>query len=374
MSEATGVVHKQSERRQQGHGTSLTEAQAGGALTVGGNGGQHDTFYTFLREVAVMADALDVQQTSIDLSTDLLQKRQVGDIHAHPEVLGIIDDGFGTQCLAFFEVLLDQRLLVLNVQVGVDPSFNHSRPKPARSTANNLAVEHQLHSIRAAQVQVLFDHGFKELPATGGIVKDLGTADFHLPDRKTMPVTGLPVCGGQGQGQPCLPLVEESLDLFGSQLVAEHLQLLRVLAGEKAVVQRLEVNPNLAQLLFGPFMPIQIDLDGIRHVAANLDEAGAEVHILHIEIVVIDPHRLARPFKANVSLLLFLAGLERFGFLLGDPDENDTFRLCEGLAVLLGNLVLALTSFKVNDRNAVCLSVRFDRLVFGAKGHLKINR
>lgn len=35
--------------------------------------------------------------------------------------------------------------------------------------------------------------------------------------------------------------------------------------------------------------------------------------------------------------------------------------LGEGLAVLLGNLVLALTSFKVNDRNAICLIVRSDR-------------
>jgi hypothetical protein len=74
MSKATGVMHKHGECRQQGHGTRHTEAQVGGALTILSDGRLHYKLNAFLGEMTVVADELDVRQTSIDLSTDLLQE------------------------------------------------------------------------------------------------------------------------------------------------------------------------------------------------------------------------------------------------------------------------------------------------------------
>jgi len=105
MSKTAGVVHKQSERRQQGHSARQTKAQAGGALTLWGEGRLHNAFNTFLGEMTVVADTLDVQQTSIDFSTDLLQEGQIGEIQADTKVFGIIDDGLCAQGAVFFEVL-----------------------------------------------------------------------------------------------------------------------------------------------------------------------------------------------------------------------------------------------------------------------------
>jgi hypothetical protein len=78
MAKAAGIVQKQSEHGQQRDGARDTEAQAGSALTLCSEGRLHNPLDTFLREMAVVADALDVQETSIDLSTDLLQEGQIG--------------------------------------------------------------------------------------------------------------------------------------------------------------------------------------------------------------------------------------------------------------------------------------------------------
>src|SRR5512139_3185960 len=101
MSEAAGIVHKQSKRRQQSHGARNTETQAWGALTLSREGRLHNPFHTLLREMTVVTDTLDVQQTSIDLSTDLLQEGQIGKIQADTKVSWIIDHGFRAQGAVF---------------------------------------------------------------------------------------------------------------------------------------------------------------------------------------------------------------------------------------------------------------------------------
>ena len=117
MSKAAGVVHKQSERRKQGYGARQTKAQARGALTLFGEGRLHNAFDAFLGEMTVVADALDVQQTSIDFSTNFLQEGQIGKIQADAKVLWIINDGLRAQGAVFFEVLFHQRFLVFNALV-----------------------------------------------------------------------------------------------------------------------------------------------------------------------------------------------------------------------------------------------------------------
>lgn len=56
---------------------------------------------------AIVADLLDVQQTSVGLKTDEPQSGQVFQPFANVEVTGIVDGGFGAQSTTFFMVLLD---------------------------------------------------------------------------------------------------------------------------------------------------------------------------------------------------------------------------------------------------------------------------
>ena len=58
---------------------------------------------------------LGVQETPIDLATQFLQERQVGDVLSDVEVFGIVDRRFCTQGPTFFEVLLDVCLLIVGV-------------------------------------------------------------------------------------------------------------------------------------------------------------------------------------------------------------------------------------------------------------------
>jgi hypothetical protein len=102
-------------------------------------------------------------------------------------------------------------------------------------------------------------------------------------------------------GSRSIHLIEEDLDLLRTQLITQRLQLVRLLAGQEAVVQRFEGDPGLAQLLFGPFMPVQIDFDGIRHIATDLDKGWTKICILQIEIIVVDAHRLPRPLESQAK-------------------------------------------------------------------------
>ena len=82
MSKAEGRMHKRSECRQESHGGQLAEAQSWDAFTLRVEGRLHDAFDTLLREMTVVTDPLDVEQTSIDISSNLLQVRQVGNVLA----------------------------------------------------------------------------------------------------------------------------------------------------------------------------------------------------------------------------------------------------------------------------------------------------
>ena len=63
-----------------------------------------------------MAEALDVEQTSVGRKADLPQGGQILQPFADAEVAGVVDGGLGAQGAAFLVVLLDPRVLVVDVQ------------------------------------------------------------------------------------------------------------------------------------------------------------------------------------------------------------------------------------------------------------------
>lgn len=64
---------------------------------------------------AIAAQSLDVEEMSVGREADLPQSREILESFADLEVAGVIDGGFGAQGAALFVVLLDARLLVVEV-------------------------------------------------------------------------------------------------------------------------------------------------------------------------------------------------------------------------------------------------------------------
>jgi hypothetical protein len=51
------------------------------------------------------------------------------------------------------------------------------------------------------------------------------------------------------------------------------------------MVQCFIADAQLVELPFGPLVPVQAKLDAPRRVAANLDEQGAELLVVNVEVV-----------------------------------------------------------------------------------------
>ncbi|GAB4453662.1 MAG: hypothetical protein Fur0044_48530 [Anaerolineae bacterium] len=72
MAEAIDLMPKQGKDGQEGHHPEITQAQPWPPLTAVGFGWVRQTFDTLGGETAIVAQPLDVQETSIDLSAHLL--------------------------------------------------------------------------------------------------------------------------------------------------------------------------------------------------------------------------------------------------------------------------------------------------------------
>src|ERR1051326_5802811 len=163
--------------------------------------------------------------------------------------------------------------------------------------------------------------------------------------------------------QPGQPAPQESIDLFGSHLVADVLQPIAVLAGDESVVQRLEADPFFAQLALGVLMPIQTQLGGIRKILTEFQEEGTEilVHAIAVEVV----HHGRGPHNPWIALpglgISTLLGTEYRSLLLGFPNEYHPFGLIESRQVLLHHVIFALTLLELHHRNLLF----FGKSVYG---------
>lgn len=68
-----------------------------------------------LRQSALRGDLLGVQKTPIGVVADLLQIVEVAQASVYVKVTRVINGGFGSQGVVFFEVLLDLGVLILNM-------------------------------------------------------------------------------------------------------------------------------------------------------------------------------------------------------------------------------------------------------------------
>ena len=140
-------------------------------------------------DLAVMAEFLHLQYPAIGREANLPQFRQVLDAPAHPEIVGIIDRGFGPQRPTLLVILLEVGVLIVDVQ-GRSHSFgNDARPTSAvgGSLLLHAALEDQLHLIRSAQIDVLADDFLEEATSAGATIPHLGEGKLGLYPRSEPP-------------------------------------------------------------------------------------------------------------------------------------------------------------------------------------------
>lgn len=220
-----------------------------------------------LAERAVVPDALQFQELVVDLVAELPEVGEVLDALPHPEVSRVVDGGLRSKGVVLLEALLHVGPLVLDVEAGVDAAGDDPRAVSVRwrwCPPGGSRREQEADPAGLAQVQVVPDDLLEEAPALYRMVKDLGQADLHLPQRPPVLVARLEVLRCQRPRQLRRPLLEEALHVAWLELIAHLLKPLRLAAGEEIVVQALEADPLLAELLLDPLVAIQTQFHGVR--------------------------------------------------------------------------------------------------------------
>ena len=164
--EAFGELAEQDEGVQQGMDALVSKAQTGGTLTTGGDR-LVDGLEGVLSEDAVVAQAFGFEEPAIGGKADLAQLGEIVETLADPEVIGVVDGGLRAQGAVFLVILLDARVLVMDVQRRGHISGNDAgaKPLPGAAFARHPAIEDELDLLGTAKVEIFTDHLFKEQAA-----------------------------------------------------------------------------------------------------------------------------------------------------------------------------------------------------------------
>src|SRR5712691_3534562 len=357
-------VVEDAEGMEECHHARIAEAESRGTLIVL-QAGALQPIESVLGQGAVVADPFHLQEPAVDASGDAAQVVQVLDGLGRPEVDRLIDRGFGPQSPPLLEVLLDVGVLECDVETGVHAVGVY--PGAVAEVGFRCATaesdgKQQADTTGPSQVDVFADDFLEEVSTLGGPIEDLGQADFHLPEREPMLVTGQTIFGTERPRQALRPAVEEALNVLRTELAADLFQPLRLPAGQETVVQCLESEMLSPQLLLHPFVSVQAELDRVRQVGPDLEEGGPPLEVLDVEVVVLHEDRLAREVEEGHMISTTLAGLERPRPLLRHTDQDDAFATLETHAMSVGDVVLPLATLKMDQGNPIAPCQGFDGL------------
>ena len=170
-------------------------------------------------EVAIVGQLLDLEYAPVGGEADLAQGRQVFEAAAHPEVVGVVDRGFGSQPGALglaFMVLFEVGVLIVDVLGGHDALGDKARPASAVGGGLSLpfAGKDQLHLFRTAQIDIFANDFLEEAAPVEGAVPDLGEGELGREHRQIIAVAGTAVLGAVRVRQAGEPFAEEGVD-FG---------------------------------------------------------------------------------------------------------------------------------------------------------------
>src|SRR3954471_13849858 len=93
--------------------------------------------------------------------------------------------------------------------------------------------------------------------------------------------------------------------------VANLLQGFGVVARAEPIVERLEADPALVALAFGPLVTVEVDPNRPRRVSVGLNERRTPLRIPDVEIEVVHERHLPAPLHVRVPRLLLALGRPR---------------------------------------------------------------
>ena len=197
-------------------------------------------------------------------------------------------------------------------------------------------------------------------PGPSRLVEHRGVGDLELGDGEPPVEAGPAVVEGEGVGRlrhhppqqvPYVTGAEPGTDAMGLGGVGDRAQ---------PVVQGLEAHARLGQLAFGPFMPVGTRPQGIRRVAADLEEGRAPVGIPEVQVPVVGNRR--HPPPCEVGVVGTMTGVRlvdetppRRGPLLGLAHQHQPGSACRGglLLVRAGDVLLALVALEAHHGHVV---------------------
>ena len=111
-----------------------------------------------LGEDAIMAEPFDFQKTAVGCKASLTQLGQIVEPLADAKIPGVVDGGLGAQRTPFLMILLDPRILVMDVERWCDAFGDDAGAETSGCSAGDTALEDELHLFGTADVEVLTDH------------------------------------------------------------------------------------------------------------------------------------------------------------------------------------------------------------------------
>src|SRR5215471_3567984 len=198
------------------------KTQARGALTASYDRSV-DGLQGIFAEDAVVAQPLDFDEPLIGRKPDRAQLRKIVQAFADPEVISVVDGRLGPQGPVFLVVLLDARVLVIDVQGWGDILGDDPGAKAGLGMARDPAIEDEFDLLGAAEIEVLADHLLEEQTTVQRSVEDLGGGELRLQDRDIIAVAGLAVGSREGMWQKPQPFAQQRIDLGGGKPVANRL-------------------------------------------------------------------------------------------------------------------------------------------------------
>src|SRR5918998_4808213 len=92
--------------------------------------------------------------------------------------------------MAFLGVLLDFRVLVLNVQGRHDPLGEDPSSEEPRRASGHPPIKDQLYPIRGSEIEIFTDDFLEELPSGPWEIQHLSERELGLEDRQVIAVPG----------------------------------------------------------------------------------------------------------------------------------------------------------------------------------------
>src|ERR1700681_4373869 len=128
------------------------------------------------------------------------------------EVERVVDGRLRPQRALLLEVLLDVRVLELDVQARCYPAGDHAR-LVAETWWRRIALEssrkQEADAIWSAEVKVVANHRLEKLATVDRCGEDLGQTHFELPDAQAMAITSGTIGWRKRPWQALKPAIEE---------------------------------------------------------------------------------------------------------------------------------------------------------------------